>query len=64
MRKGGHEISEEIICKRYINSMGNFKKIQINFDNVLVLDNSYMYHILYRRGKNNVRIGNLPNQIS
>lgn len=63
VRKGGHGIPEETIRKRYINSMENLKKIQMNFDNVLVLDNSDMYHILYKRDKNIVSIDNLPIKI-
>lgn len=52
VEKGGHGVPEEVIRRRYTQSMDNFKKLHEQFDNVIVLNNSDMYSLIYRKQGN------------
>jgi len=45
---GGHHIPDEIVDKRYKESLKNFEKILKKFDNVVVYDNSVRFRTLLR----------------
>ena len=45
---GGHHIPDEVVDKRYKESLKNFEKILKKFDNVVVYDNSVRFRTLLR----------------
>ena len=45
---GGHHIPDEVVDKRYKESLKNFEKILKKFDNVVVYDNSMRFRTLLR----------------
>ena len=45
---GGHHILDEVVDKRYKESLKNFEKILKKFDNVVVYDNSVRFRTLLR----------------
>ena len=45
---GGHHIPNEVVDKRYEESLKNFEKILEKFDNVVVYDNSVRFRTLLR----------------
>ena len=45
---GGHHIPDEVVDKRYKESLKNFEKILKEFDNVVVYDNSVRFRTLLR----------------
>ena len=45
---GGHHIPNEVVDKRYKESLKNFEKILKEFDNVVVYDNSVRFRTLLR----------------
>lgn len=52
VEKGGHGIPDDVIRRRYVQSMDNFKKLNERFDDVIVLNNSDMYSLIYRKQSN------------
>ncbi|MGM0240141.1 hypothetical protein [Enterococcus sp. AZ103] len=54
VKKGGHGIPEDVIRKCYVQSMKNFTQIYSRFDNVMVLNNSDLYTLMYRKKDNSV----------
>ena len=48
MADGGHHIPDEVVDKRYKESLKNFEKILKKFDNVVVYDNSVRFRTLLR----------------
>ncbi len=52
VKKGGHGVPEEVIRKRYVSSMKNFQQLYPQFDNVIVLNNTGLYTLMYRKQDN------------
>lgn len=50
--KGGHGNPEDVIRRRHVQSMDKLKKMNERFDDVIVLNNSNMYLLIYRKQSN------------
>lgn len=65
VKKGGHFIPENIVEKRYYESLENFKLILPLVDYAEIYDNTYLYNLLMVKENNKIKVyeKNLPNWI-
>lgn len=62
--KGGHGVEEAVIRRRYEQSIKHFKELHPQFDNVFVLDNTFLYKATYQR-QNDIEFYNfLPKKVT
>ena len=54
--KGGHGVPEELIRKRYDESLNNLNRLISKFDIVKIYDNSKNFRILYQRIETEVKL--------
>ncbi|MGO5158156.1 zeta toxin family protein [Lactobacillus amylovorus] len=54
--KGGHGVPEELIRKRYYESLNNLNRLISKFDIVKIYDNSKNFRILYQRIETEVKL--------